>query len=483
MRYANTLYVLGWLIFVLAGAMALPAIVAVGAGEDAEAFSFMAMSTVTAFFGGGFVFALEGSLSNASMRENMLLTLIAMIFLPLFAAIPIFASGAVETMPAAYFEAVSGLTTTGATIIKDLDNASSSILLWRAILQWLGGLGILVIAVSVLAPFGAAGRDIQRALAPLGDEGPSLERFILVMRMVAVIYLSATVLGVIGIAFGGVPMFDAVCIGLSSISTGGFATTNNGIRDFHAPASEIVVALVMFYGATNFLLHAAAMRGRVSAYLSDPEPRNMLFAVILLAFFFAVANAAGVGVINDPGAGFLLFNAISLVTTTGYWLGDLTALTLTPLPLIIGFAMIGGSMMSTAGGVHHLRLSILLKQSVREFRRLVHPHSVSRASYGGAPITFDMMSGVWAIFVAMFVSFAALSIVLSGMGFEPDAAMAASISALSNIGPLYQWAGENASPLFAAPDSAKLVMCAAMIAGRVEILLILSFLNPAFWRT
>ena len=239
----------------------------------------------------------------------------------------------------------------------------------------------------------------------------------------------------------------------------------------------------MVYGAINFLLHWAVLRGRPITYIRDPEPSYLLLLILLLASYLFVASGGN----DDPDRaltnfGFAIFNAASLLTTTGFWVGDLNLLTDLPLVLLIVAALIGGCSVSSAGGVRIMRVILLIRQSLSELSRLAHPHGVVGVHYGRWAVSDQMMFGIWGVFLSFLLVFAVLSIILAGSGIPLEAALVGSISILSNIGPLFPLVMGEETAFSEFGIGLKYVLCAGMIIGRLEVMIILSLVSLAYWR-
>ena len=481
--FASALYVLAALITVIAGAMLLPAFAAISRNEPDIAAAFAGSALGGAFFGGGLMLALQGTQKPAPMRENIGLIIFAWIVLSLFAAIPLLASGASRSVVDAIFESASALTTTGASLLGAPETQSPAILLWLAELQWFGGYASIAMAATVLSALGTAGLDVQRTLLPLGQSGAVFERFFHIAGSLAFVYIAATLIGFIAIWAGGVPRFDAFCLALSGIATGGLKLNSLGFEAYHAPVAEIALVVLMFFGAMNFVSHWAALRsgsarGIVRTYGNDPE-----FWLLLIGCGLATLLLTSAGATRQMNqASFTVFNAVSLVTTSGFWDGPLIAPSPAAALGAILLVFIGGASVSTSGGLKLMRIWLLLAHARRELRRLVHPRSARTIRFRGRVLDDEVLRGMWAFFVGYVAIFAGVSAVLAALGLDLVQAMTAAVSALANTGPLLTIVSGGGEPYVLLPDTAKWLLSAVMIIGRLEVLAFLSVLHPAFWR-
>jgi trk system potassium uptake protein TrkH len=481
--FASALYVLAALITLLSGLMLFPALAALSRHEAEVAAAFAGSALGGAFLGGGLIFALQGAQKPAPMRDNIGLIIIAWIVLSLFGAIPLLASGARSSLVSAIFESTAALTTTGASLLGAPELQSPAILLWLAELQWFGGYASIAMGATVLSALGTAGLDVQRTLLPLGQSGPVFERFFHIAGSLAGIYITATLIGFFFIWAGGVPRFDAFCLALSGIATGGLKLSSAGFGSYHAPVSEAVLVILMLFGAMNFTTHWTALRsgtlrGVLRAYGGEPEFWLLLTGCVLATLLLTSAGA----VAQMTGLSFTIFNAVSLVTTSGFWDGPMVQPQAAVALGAIMLAFIGGASVSTSGGLKLMRLWLLLSQGRRELRRLVHPRSAMAIRFRGRVLDDEVLRGMWAFFFGYVAVFALVSLILSAMGLGLVPALAAAVAALANTGPLFTIVSGGGEPYALLPDGAKWLLSVVMIMGRLEVLAFLSLLHPAFWR-
>lgn len=486
MSYGSVLYYFGLLMLILAGLALAPLLTALAMGESDQVQGFFGTVLITGFAGGAGFLGLRNETKQDTAREWFLLPVISWILLPAFAALPFLYGGATVSVTDAYFEAVSGLTTTGITILHGLDQVPRSILLWRALLQWVGGLGGIVLAVSLLSLLGVGGMQIFRSSVPRGEGGSMFVRMNHIAAQIIPIYAGLSVACVVALWLGGMPAFDALCHAMSTISTGGFSTRDGSIGAFDSGPIEAVLIVFMVAGALNFTLHATALRGGRRRYREDPEASYFLgialvgAAMLAIGLFFSLGgDGAGLGLLTSIRSG--LFTAVSVLSTTGFVTGEQMPLPLMPAIAVFALMMIGASTGSTGGGLKLMRFRLLVRQSRRELARLAHPHSVMRVRYGGRPVPDEVMGAIWAFFVLYIFCVAATALLLSLAGLDFESSIALAAAAVGNGGA----SAGLISPVEAAelPAFAKWVLCGAMIMGRLEILTVLTILNPAYWRT
>ena len=482
-RIDAVICVLGWLLAWLSLSMLAPVFGALIAGDIENAKIFFYAAALTSFFAGAIIISLRGKQDGLTGRGSLLLIALAWIIVPVFAAVPLYFSGVIFSPGKALFEAVSGFTTSGATVLSHLDRQPAAILLWRAILQWLGGLFTVIAASGILVFRGIGGLHQHSALMPHGD-GQSLSgRLRQVARALLGVYAGLSLLCFLGLWAAGMPVFDALCHALSTVSTGGFSTRDASIGAFDSPRIEAVAALFMILGAMNMALHWAAANGHWRGYRQDPEMRYFGAALIAtVACVFAALYASDYRA-DAPDFRWALFNSVSFLTTTGYWTGNITGAPLPVALILIVAVLVGGVTASTSGGFKLMRAALVIKQSWLELARLISPNEVLRLRYGQLPVADTRIAAVWTVFIGLsfFIALETILIGLTGPGFDQSFALAA--ASISNTGaaaaPFYP--GPPA-PYAALGESTRALAMLGMIAGRVEVLTLLSLLSPAFWR-
>ena len=476
----NVLHILSRVFGGLALAMLIPAAIAVVA-DDGSATSFLLVSGLTGFLSGAIFFALQGNHPRFDRAAGFALAAALWVVVPLIAALPIALHGRIAYL-AALFEAVSGFTTTGATVFRSVAAAGPSIIFWRAELQWLGGLATLVTFVTILAPAGVGGLS-SRGLAPLGgfsEGGP--ERIAQGLRRMATLYALFTGLCVILLFASGVPTFDAICLAMSTVSTGGFMPVDGNLSVYGSPWAEGVIALFMIIGATSIVFHRSLLEGRWSLLVDHRESWWVLGTMAAVGILYGWAFHSGESLPAAIGEG--LFNSISVISTSGFETrtGGLSAI---PDTLVLFLALGGGAALSTAGGLKYYRIGAMTVQSMHELRRLLFPHSVRSTRFGSQPYDLDLMKAVWAnlVLAMVIIMVAALALAMSLPAF--DAAMVAAMAAFSNVGPLYsnEWLiGANWPNYADFGTVAQITMIITMILGRIEVIVLFASLYAAYWR-
>jgi len=423
------------------------------------------------------------SRKDLRLRDGFLVVASFWTVLGTFGAVPLYLADApVLSLTDAIFESISGLTTTGATVLTGLDALPQSILYYRQQLQWLGGMGIIVLAVAVLPMLGVGGMQLYRAEAPGPVKDTKLTpRITETAKALWYVYLGFTILCASSYWIAGMNVFDAICHAFSTVAIGGFSTHDLSIGYFSSNAIDLIAIFFMFAAGINFSLHFFAWRYvSIKHYSKDPEFRAYVFVLLILSasvifslFWFDYYDDAGQSLING------LFQAVSIGTTTGFTTANYAAWP-GALPVLLIFAsFIGGSAGSTAGGIKVIRWLLIYKQGVREIVRLVHPNAEIPVKLGNTAVPFRVVDAVWGFFSIYVVVFAAMLLLMMSTGIDQVTAFSAVAATLNNLGP---GLGDVAAGFMTLNDPAKWIAIFGMLLGRLEIFTLLVLITPTFWR-
>ncbi len=502
------LYFFGWVFAVLAAAMLVPLGAAIAFGDGPRLVgAFLITFILLVFLAGAIMIALRGRQAGRNRRAGLLLLGAIWGLVPLAAALPFQLSGVLPDFYSAYFEAVSGFTTTGATVFPKLEGVPKSIILWRAELQWLGGAATYFALALILGPL-AGPNQIDWELKLIGGSRLQFaDQVVESFNTIMPIYAGLTLYCFLALLLSGIASFDAFCLTLSAVSTGGFMPRDGDIILYGSPIAELVLAIFMFFGAVSLIWLRAILRFQWASVRATPEPFWIGAAILLLTFLAMAFKLAHVPTTLSLGGVFHEFTtavatAASLISTSGFIIADKEFAYLPYVLLLVG-ALVGGGRFSTAGGLKFFRLAAMFRQSWREFKVLIFPHGVRPNRFGGHREDAELMKSVWATFALvitaswMLALFLAANMTGSGAAIAgkvaavppldvPGAFMAA-VSAISNIGPAYNMLaaspGQSLPEFFQFTPLAKLAYCAGMILGRVEILALLAFFNIGYWRS
>ncbi len=472
---ATTLFLLGGALGVLALLLCVMAGTAFLIGELTLSGAFFYACLMTIFSAGFLVLGFGGSSNRMKRSDTTILMLLIWSLLPVFAAFPFYVSGEYPTYVHAYFEAVSGLTTTGATTVDDLSKLGSSTLIWRAVLQGFGGALTLLTAVLVLAPFDAA-TSPSNSTIPGYEQGDLPKSIISSVREILPIYLTIIGFVLVFLWLAGLPGQDALIYAMTSVSTGGFTARNGGLSAYESQTAELIVIIGMILGATSFLAHRSSMLRLPAGGHKDTRESLIVMALVpvssLSLFLIMWMHELPMG----EALRHSVFRAVSLLTTTGF---DSAPATAPVVPSVFALALIavGGASFSTAGGIKLFRVSTMFVQAHRELKRLIHPHGISSAKAVGKTFDIQIMKSIWALFVVFLVAVGAVALVLGLEGESYNTAITAAVAALSNAGPALGMtldAGGGPAEGYASMSAVSLIsLCIGMILGKVEFLTVL----------
>lgn len=415
-------------------------------------------------------------------RDGFLVVTMFWTVLSTFGSLPfLFSPDMAMTITDAVFESFSGLTTTGATVLTGLDFMPESILFYRQQLQWLGGMGIVALAVAVLPMLGIGGMQLYRAESPGPVKNDNLvPRLAETAKALWYIYLGLTVICALAYWAAGMSLFDAICHSFATVAIGGFSTHDASIGYFDSDTINMIAVVFMFLAGMNFALHFTAWRHRsISQYLKDPETR--FYVVILLALAAFTIIVLYVTETYDLKDAFVhgLFQTVSITTTTGFATADFSAWPYALPYMLIYASIVGACAGSTGGGMKVIRILLIFKQGFREIQRLIHPNAVITVKLGRNMVPDRIIESVWGFFAVYVLVYLVLLIVLLAMGMEVLTAFSAVGACLNNLGPGLEGVAANYADI---SDPAKWVLCLAMLLGRLEIFTLLVLFMPMFWR-
>jgi trk system potassium uptake protein TrkH len=472
---------IGILIFFLGLSMALPLLVAL-IYVDGSARALLVSMLITTL-SGLVLFAVTRSAKGGQLshRDGVAVVTLGWVIAGLFGTLPYLFSGAIPDFTNAYFESLSGFTTTGASVFFDIEGLPEGILLWRSQTQWLGGMGIIVLSIAILPFLGIGGMQLYRAEIPSPVVDKLKPRISETAKTLWKVYLLITALQAVLLLFGGMSFFDSICHAFCTMPTGGFSTKNTSIAHFNSAYFDAVFIVFMLIAGINFSLHYRLIKGDVTIFGRDPECRVFLLLaggltlVVALDIYGSVYASAG-RAFRDAA-----FQVSSLMTTTGFVTADYDQWPALSRQILLGCMFLGGMAGSTGGGMKTMRIMLLIRHSYKEIFRIIHPHAVTTVKLGGKPVPSDILSSIWGFFILYIGLFVVATLLMSLIGLDMVSAFASVAASIGNIGPGLGLVGPVKNYL-EVPLMGKWVLIFCMLLGRLEIYTVIVLVTPEFWR-
>lgn len=473
----------GLLIFFLGLSMGLPLAVSL-ALSDGGAFPLLAAMGITT--GAGLLVYLTARNRKdpdhlLNHREGVVIVAAGWLMAGLFGALPYLFSGAIPGFTDACFEAVSGFTTTGATILGDIEALPSGILLWRSQTQWLGGMGIIVLSIAILPYLGVGGMQLYKAEIPSPVVDRLKPRISETAKALWKVYLLITGVEILLLVAGKMSLFEAVCHAFSTMPTGGFSPKNASIAHYQSAYLDAVITAFMLIAGINFSLHYKALKGDPFVFAKDPECRAFLW--IAAACIVAVAINIYGAVYDSLATAFrhAAFQVSSILTTTGFITQDYEKWPVFSRHVLLICMFLGGMAGSTGGGIKIMRVILMARHSYKQILGIIHPHAVFTVKLGGKAVPQDVIGSIWGFFTLYLGLFLAATLVMASLGLDFVSAFGSVAACISNVGPGFGIVGpvENYAGI---PIAGKWVLMFCMLLGRLEIYTLLVLLVPEFWR-
>ena len=480
-NYKTVFFAIGVLLIILGAFMLIPFFVQFIYGEKNNI--FLSSAVVTVFIGILLVLTNLEENRKLNLQQAFLLTALSWLSIAIFGCIPFLLSTLNLSFVDAFFESMSGITTTGSTIITDLDNAPKSILIWRAILQWLGGIGIIVMAITILPLLNIGGMQLFRM-----ETSDSTEKILPKTReitlIISIIYLTLTF--VCGSAYwiAGMNVFDSIAHSMTTIATGGFSTYSSSIGYFQSPKIETVSIIFIILGSIPFIAYLKFTKGNKKIFFEDSQIRGLFYILIisvLLMFLYLIINNKEYSLLDNLRVS--AFNVVSILSGTGYVTSDFSLWGKFPLIFFLFLMFIGGCAGSTTCGIKIFRFQILGQFILNQIKRLVYPHGIFSIKYNNEKISNSFIYSIITFIFLYFFIFFILATLLSLDGLDFITALSGSASAISNVGPgLGNIIGPNGN-YSNLPGFSKLILSLGMLLGRLELFAVLILFFPSFWKS
>jgi trk system potassium uptake protein TrkH len=435
----------------------------------------------------GFIGIFIGRRAESRMGEREGYFIVAMVWVvfSLFGMLPYYLSGQVPSFTDAWFETMSGFTTTGATIIPDLDSITHGLLFWRSLTQWIGGMGIIVLSIAILPIFGLNGMQLYAAeVTGLTYEKLS-PRISDTAKLMWTTYIVLTAIEILALWLCGMELFDAICHSFSTIATGGFSTKNESLAFYDSAAIHYIVTFFMFMSGVNFVLLIYLLRGKTRNIIKDEELRWYTIAVILFTLIITIGlyvSRTGWTLTHmERSFRDSIFTVISSMTSTGYTISDYMNWPLVAWVIIFFLMLTGACAGSTAGGIKWVRLSIIFKNGVAEFKRRIHPNAIIPVKLNEKVVPQQTINNIMAFMIFYVFIIVITVVVFCACGVNFDEAIGSAVSAMGNVGiSIGQFGPAGTYESF--PDVAKWMMSLVMLIGRLEIFTVLLLFTKVLWK-
>lgn len=482
MSFRNIARLLGAILVLLAASMALPLAWSIHYSESDAIRSFLLSMAVTAVAGAILILIGRGQVRELRRKEGLAVVAVSWILAAVFGALPFFFSSALPGFVDCFFEAMSGFTTTGSSVMVDIEAAPKGVLFWRDFTQWLGGMGIIVLFIAILPSLGVGGRHLFSSEIPGAvKEGlrPRVkDTALLLWEIYFVISIAETLL----LRVQGMSLFDSLCHTFGTMATGGFSPRTESIGAYGSPLIEMTVLFFMILAGTNFSLYFLVLRGRPSAFFQDREWR-VFVSVVALACVFIGAELLARGVCSEPAEAlrYSSFQVVSIVTTTGFMTTDFDAWPAFSRLLLVGLMFLGACSGSTGGGLKVLRVIILAKYAYHAAYKVFRPQAVFAMRVGERVFKEDVVRDIMAFFILFISIFVFSSLAMAAMGLDLVTAATSAAATMGNIGPGLAGVGPTEHFAFI-PGPGKVLLSVCMLMGRLELYTVLALVVPAFWK-
>ena len=472
-------YVIGLLVMILGMTMVVPmALDWVDGDANWVAFAFSAFTSI--MIGGGIALACQNRVEGLNIHQTFFLSTGVWLVLPLFGAIPFMVGATDARFVDAFFEAMSGMTTTGSTVFSDLETLPRGILLWRGLMQWFGGIGVVVVAMVFLPVLRIGGMQIFRTEG-FDTFGKILPRAAEISRSISSIYVTLTVLCIVAYSMAGMGLFDAVVHAMTTIATGGFSNYDTSFADMGA-ATEYVAVVFMILAALPFVRYVQMMGGSFKAIFADPQVRGFIVTIVVVVFVLVLWQIGFVTNSPEMALRKAAFNGVSILTGTGYASSNYMLWGSFPITFFFLIGLIGGCAGSTTCSIKIFRFQLLFASVSAQIKRIHSPNGIFQPRYNHRTVSEDVISSVMAFFVLFMVTLAFLAVALGLTGLDAVTSISGAAAALANIGPglgpeigpAANYAGLN--------DIAKWLLSAGMLIGRLELMAVYVLLTATFWR-
>ena len=481
MHFQHILRFIGILVLFLGLSMAAPLLISFIYKDGITKPLFYAMLITTAIGAALFLFTKKEEDTHFNHRDGVAIVTLGWLAAGLVGAIPFLISGTIPGFTNAYFESISGFTTTGASILADIEAVPEGIILWRSITQWFGGMGIIVLSIAILPFLGIGGMQLYKAEIPSPVVDKLKPRISDTAKTLWKVYILITGLEIIFLFGGGMSLFEAVNHAFCTLPTGGFSPKNTSIGHYNNPYFDGVFIVFMLLAGINFSLHYRLIKGDFAIFGKDPECRVFL---VIVGLFILMVTFNIHGIVYESFANafrYAAFQVSSIVTTTGFATADFDLWPSFSKKILLLSMFLGAMAGSTGGGMKTMRIMLLAKHAYREIFRIIHPHAITTVKLGGRPVPADILSSIWGFFTLYLGLFVIAALIMASLGLDLISAFSSVAACIFNIGPGLGLVGP-AKNFLAVPLIGKWVLILCMLLGRLEIYTVIVLMMPEFWR-
>jgi trk system potassium uptake protein TrkH len=477
----SVIYIIGFLL-IIEGILMLPGIAFSIYYGDRDTLAILISACITIVIGTAmWLFSRTDELRDIKKREGYIIVSFGWIIMSLFGTLPFIISGSIPGFIDAFFETASGFTTTGASVVANVEAIPHGILFWRSMTHWIGGMGIIVLSLAILPLLGIGGMQLYAAEVAGPTKDKLHPRVKETAKRLWAIYVLLTLVETVLLMFGGMNFFDSICHSFGTIATGGFSTKNASVAYYQSAYIDYIIIIFMFLSGANFSLHYFALHGKIKSYWEDEEFKFYLFFVVIvvlgIGFYLHFNSSSGFEESIRKSA----FSVISVLSSTGFVTSDYEQWGYFMGMIFLVLLLMGACAGSTSGGIKMVRHYLLLKNSFYELKRLIHPNAIIPVRYNKKAVSQDIISKISAFTLLYFLVFAIGSIIMAMSGLEIPSAMGAVAACLGNIGPGLGSTGP-ATTFANVNDFGKVFLSFIMILGRLELFTMIIIFSPSFWR-
>lgn len=460
--------------------MVFPLFYAIYYQENRAIYAFL-FSIIIAILTGWFLQYSCKTENGVGKKEGFAIATLGWIFAAIFGTFPFLFSGTLTNFIDAFFESMSGFTTTGATVLDPIEGNFLSVLFWRDQIQWMGGMGIIVLVVAILPALGVGGMQLFKSEVPGPEPDKIKPRIKETAKLLYLVYIIISLLQVACLYLTGMSLYEAITHMFGTMATGGFTPKNLSVGHYNNPTYDIIITIFMLIAGANFTLHYKVLHGDLKSLLKD---REFLFYIgVILVSILVVTTQLHIYIYQSilTSLRYASFQVVSIVTTTGFATTDFDQWPALSKSILIILMFIGGCAGSTGGAIKNIRILILLKKAVREFQKILHPHAITPIYVGDKKISEEVVSNITAFFLLYILIFIFSSLIMTALGLDMISALSSVAATLGNVGPGLGLVGPTKNYAFIHPLG-KIVLSICMLLGRLEIYTVLILVLPEFWK-